>query len=237
MSVDDYAGAGFGAGLTPGSRPALLLVDPAVAYTDPASHLYVGPAAEAAAQGMRSLLAAARAAGIPVVVTRVEIAADGSDAGVFFRKVPGLRAFGPGSPLARYVHGLAPGEGDVEIVKQYPSAYFGTGLAQVLRDRGVDTLLIGGFSTSGCVRASTLDTLQHGFVPLVVTGACGDRDEAVQAANLFDMGQKMAELWDLATARDYLGGLSLRSGGRILPGGAPGSGTSGTSGTWVRATT
>lgn len=204
MSVDDYAGAGFGAGLTPGARPALLLIDPARAYTDPDSFLYAGEAAVAAAEVMRSLLAAARAAGIPVVLTRVAVAADGADAGVFFRKVPGLRAFGPGSPLARYVEGLSPREGEVEVVKQYPSAYFGTGLAEQLHALGVDTVLIGGFSTSGCVRASTLDTLQHGFVPLVVTDACGDRDAAVQAANLFDMGQKMAELWDLPTAQTYL---------------------------------
>ncbi|PRY16974.1 isochorismatase family protein [Kineococcus rhizosphaerae] len=209
MSVDDYAGAGFGAGLTPGARPALLLVDPARAYTDPGSFLYAGPAAVRAAEAMRALMAAARAAGIPVVVTRVAIAADGADAGVFFRKVPGLRAFGPGSPLAEYVEGLAPQEGDVEVVKQYPSAYFGTDLVARLRERGVDTVLIGGFSTSGCVRASTLDTLQNGFVPLVVTDACGDRDASVQAANLFDMGQKMAELWSLDTASRYLAGVSV----------------------------
>lgn len=204
MSVDDYAGAGFGAGLTPGARPALLLVDPACAYTDPGCHVYAGPPALAAAEAMRSLLASARAAGVPVVITRVAIAADGSDAGVFFRKVPGLRAFGPGSPFAAYVDGLAPEAGEVEIVKQYPSAYFGTDLAARLHALGVDTVLIGGFSTSGCVRASTLDTLQHGFTPFVVTDACGDRDASVQAANLFDMGQKMAELWDLGTAQAYL---------------------------------
>jgi maleamate amidohydrolase len=209
MTVDDYAGAGFGAGLTPGAKPAVLIVDPAVAYTDPDSFLYAGPAAVAAAQAMRELTATARAAGVPVVITRVAIAADGHDAGVFFKKVPGLRAFGPESPLAVYVDGLAPQEGDVEIVKQYPSAYFGTDLTTVLHELGVDTLLIGGFSTSGCVRASTLDTLQNGFVPLVVTDACGDRDPGVQRANLFDMGQKMAELWDLSTAQTYLKGLSV----------------------------
>jgi maleamate amidohydrolase len=189
MSVDDYAGAGFGAGLTPGARPALLLVDPACAYTDPGCHVYAGPPALAAAGAMRSLLASARTAGVPVVITRVAIAADGSDAGVFFRKVPGLRAFGPGSPFA----------------------YFGTDLAARLHALEVDTVLIGGFSTSGCVRASTLDTLQHGFTPFVVTDACGDRDASVQAANLFDMGQKMAELWDLGTAQAYL----ERVGGRV----------------------
>lgn len=204
MSVDDYAGAGFGAGLTPGARPALLLVDPACAYTEPDCHIYAGPPALAAAEAMRALLASARAAGIPVVITRVAIAADGSDAGVFFRKVPGLRAFGPDSPFAAYVEGLAPQEGEVEIVKQYPSAYFGTDLAEQLRGLEVDTVLIGGFSTSGCVRASTLDTLQNGFTPFVVTDACGDRDAAVQSANLFDMGQKMAELWNLGTAQAYL---------------------------------
>ncbi|WP_432543000.1 isochorismatase family protein [Kineococcus sp. SYSU DK002] len=198
----DYETAGYGHHLRPGERPALLLVDPARAYTDPRCSLYAGVEEPVAA--MRVLLGAARSAGIPVVVTRVDIRPDGSDAGVFFRKVPALAAFTTGSPFAAYVDGLEPRPGEHEVVKQYPSAFFGTGLAAHLDALGVDTLLIAGLSTSGCVRASTLDAMQHGFVPVVVADAVGDRDEAIHRANLFDIGHKMGEVWSLAAALEHL---------------------------------
>jgi maleamate amidohydrolase len=199
----DYASAGYGHHLVPGDRPALLLVDPAQAYTDPACPLYAGVEEEVAAMGV--LLSAARTIGIPVVVTRVDIRPDGADAGVFFRKVPALAAFTTGSPFARYIDGLAPRADEHEVVKQYPSAFFGTGLAEHLHTLGVDTLLIAGLSTSGCVRASAVDAMQHGFVPLVVADAVGDRDEDVHRANLFDLSHKVGEVWSLDRALELLG--------------------------------
>lgn len=198
----DYAHAGFGGELAPGTRPALVLVDPARAYIDSGCSLYAG--VEEPVEAMRTLLTAVREAGFPVIVTEVRLRADGADAGVFFRKAPSLRAFCAGSPYAEFIDGLAPLPGELRLTKRYPSAYFGTTLNSYLTAARVDTVLIAGLSTSGCVRATALDTMQNGFVPIVVADAVGDRDPVVHAANLFDIGQKMGEVWGLDRALDYL---------------------------------
>ncbi len=195
----DYAQAGFGAHLPFGRRPVLLLVDVVKAYLEPGSPLYA-PAFEAALQSGIRLASAARAAGVPVVFTCVQYGAGGLDGGVFYRKVPALRAYLPGSPLAAFADSLAPRPGDVVVTKQYASAFFGTSLAATLTAMGCDTVMLAGFSTSGCVRASTLDALQHGFVPYVVRDACGDRDPAPHEANLFDLQAKYAEVVSEARA-------------------------------------
>jgi maleamate amidohydrolase len=201
----DYAAAGFGGTLTPGGRPVLLLIDFARAYFDRGSPLYAGvePARASAAR----LHAAARAAGIPCIFTRVEYSPDGHEGGVFYKKIAALKCFETGNPLGDFTAELAPLPGDAVITKHFPSAFFGTGLAERLHAQGCDTILITGLSTSGCVRASAVDALCHGFVPLVITDAVGDRDAGVHAANLFDLGAKTAELIGEAQAMAYLAGL------------------------------
>ncbi|WP_371661387.1 isochorismatase family protein [Streptomyces sp. NBC_00280] len=201
---EDYERAGLAGRLTPGTSPALLLVDPARAYVDPACPLYAGAGAEGAAEAMKELLSVARRAGIPVIVTRVLLRPDGSDAGVFYRKVPSLRAFTAGSPYADFIDGLAPTEAELTVTKQYPSAFFGTALSTYLTSHGIDTLLIAGLTTSGCVRATALDAMQHGFVPVVVEEAVGDRDAGVHAANLFDIRHKIGEVWGMGQVAEYL---------------------------------
>ncbi len=198
----DYSAAGFGGTLEPGNRPALLLIDFARAYLDPASQLYAG--VEAARDSAARLHIAARAAGVPVIFTRVEYSADGHEGGVFYKKVAALKAFVTGNPMADFTPELTPLPGDDVITKHYPSAFFGTDLAASLHARNVDTILITGLSTSGCVRASAVDAICHGFIPLVVTDAVGDRDTKVQAANLFDIGAKTAELVSEAQSLAYL---------------------------------
>jgi maleamate amidohydrolase len=190
--ADDYAEAGFGARLNFGARPALLLVDVVRAYLDPRSRLYAG--VESALASILRLVGAARAAGVPVVFTRVAYGAGGVDGGLFYRKVPALSCFLGAGPLGDFPEGLAPCADEVVITKQYPSAFFGTSLAPTLHALGVDTIMIGGFSTSGCVRASALDALQHGFAPFVVREACGDRDLRPHEANLFDIQAKIGEV-------------------------------------------
>jgi len=190
--ADDYAGAGFGGTLIFGKRPALLIVDVVMAYLDPDSPLYAG-VEEALASNVR-LVAAARAAGVPVVFTNVVYEPGGVDGGQFFRKVPALKAFVRGSADGAFPLSLQPAAGELVVSKQYPSAFFGTSLASTLHAAGIDTLLITGFSTSGCVRASALDALCHGFAPFVVREACGDRAAAPHDQNLFDMAAKMAEV-------------------------------------------
>lgn len=189
----DYQRAGFGARLPFGRRPALVIVDVVQAYVEPGSGLYAQGFVDAV-EPNRRLVAAARAAGVPVIFTRVAFDAQGRDGGLFFRKVPALRAFLPGSPLGAFVAGVEPLDGETVVTKQYASAFFGSSLASTLTALGVDTVLVTGFSTSGCVRATALDALQHGFAPFVVREACGDRDPRVQDANLFDLQAKYAEV-------------------------------------------
>ncbi len=198
----DYARAGFGKELEPGIRPALVVVDPARAYIDPECPLYAG--VEDNVEAMRTLLAAARTAGIPVVVTEVRLRADGADAGVFFKKSGTLVAFCEGSPYGELIEGLEPTCAELLVTKKYASAFFGTSLNSYLTSLGVDTVLIAGLSTSGCVRATTLDAMQHGYIPIVVEEAVGDRDSAIHRSNLFDMQQKMAEVWPLSRVQEYL---------------------------------
>lgn len=189
----DYSTAGFGRRLGVGTSPALLVVDVCRAYLEPASPLYAG--VESASASVGRLVAAARGAGVPVVWTRVRY--DENAGLVFHRKVPSLAVFA--TELGDFPDGLAPEAGEQVVVKDHPSAFFGTGLAEQLRAREVDTVVVCGFSTSGCVRASALDALQHDFVPVVVREACGDRDARPHDQALFDLDNKYADVVDEAT--------------------------------------
>jgi maleamate amidohydrolase len=170
----------------------LLIVDVVMAYLKPASPLYAG--VEAALASNERLAAAARDAGMPVIFTNVVYEPGGADGGMFFRKVPALRAFMRGSPDGAFPDTLQPRANEMVISKQYPSAFFGTSLASTLHAMRVDTVMVTGFSTSGCVRATALDALCHGFAPFVIRDACGDRDTRPHEQNLFDMAAKMAEV-------------------------------------------
>ena len=190
--------------LAPGARPALLVVDFVRAYLVPGSQLYAG--VESARAAAVKLLGLARAAGIPVMHTNVVYEPGGADGGVFFRKLPALASFERGRhpELAAFAEGLEPRAGELVFSKQYASAFFGTRLAESLRAAAVDTVLIAGVSTSGCVRATAVDACQHGFVPLVVREAVGDRHPAPHEANLFDLQAKYAEVIGLDEAERYL---------------------------------
>ena len=189
---DDYRAHGFAGRLGAGERPALLVVDVALAYLDPGSPLYAG-VEEAVASAAR-VLAAARDAGRPVLHTRVRYTAGGLDGGLFRRKIPALAVFDEGSPLAEPDPSVAPAPGEVVVVKQYASGFFGTSLASTLRALGADTVVVTGLTTSGCVRATAVDALQHGFAPLVVRDAVGDRDPRPHEANLLDLQAKYADV-------------------------------------------
>jgi nicotinamidase-related amidase len=187
----NYTGV-FDGHLSFGARPALLIVDFVMAYVDPASPLYAG--VEDALASNERLLAAARKVGIPVFFTNVEFVPGGANGGLFYKKVPALSLFDAGSPYGGFPPSLQPIAGEVVVTKQYASAFFGTPLVALLAERGIDTLLVSGLSTSGCVRASALDALQNGFAPFVVREACGDRHQGPHEANLFDLQAKYAEL-------------------------------------------
>ncbi|PJJ56381.1 maleamate amidohydrolase [Mumia flava] len=201
----DYRGAGFLGRLGAGVRPAVLVVDVVEAYLDPDSPLSdSGGRFEAARRATADLVAEARTAGVPVVFTEVRLVRGGADGGLFRVKVPALAAFEEGSPMARFPDDPAPQDGEVVVSKQYASAFFGTSLASTLNAWGIDTVLIAGFSTSGCVRASATDALQHGFRPLVVADACGDRTAQIHERNLFDLDAKYADVVGLDDALAYV---------------------------------
>lgn len=197
-AASSYAGV-FDGQLRPGKKIALLIVDVVMAYLDPASPLFCESASAALASNER-LVEAARASGAMTIFTNVEYQAGGADGGLFYRKVPALKAFDRGSPLGAFPPTLVPAACELTVTKQYASAFFGTSLASTLQSHGVDTVLITGFSTSGCVRASALDALQHGFVPIVVRDACADRHSGPHEANLFDLQAKYAEVVSEADA-------------------------------------
>jgi len=182
-----------------GRRPAVVVVDLVRAYTEPDGPFALpdaGPAVAATAE----LVAAARAGGHPVVWTAVRYAADLADGGLFVRKVPALAAFADGAPGEWGRLALPPADGEQVLVKQYASAFFGTPLATTLHTAGVDTVLVAGVSTSGCVRATAMDALNSGFRPQVVRQACADRTAQLHEANLADLDAKYADVCELPEA-------------------------------------
>lgn len=193
--VDNYRGA-FDGSLGFGEKPALILVDFVQAYFVESSPLYAD--VDDALESALRIRDAARSAGIPIIYTKVVYQDGGADGGVFFRKVPALAAFVRGNPLGRWPESLVPEDNEFVIAKQYPSAFFGTSLAATLTANKVDTLIITGLTTSGCVRATCVDTVSNGFIPIIVSDACGDRHTAPHEANLFDMNAKYGDVVDEA---------------------------------------
>jgi maleamate amidohydrolase len=200
----NYARAGYHTRQHWGKRPALILVDFAQAYFDQSSPLFGGEGCIRARSNAKTLAEAARKAGIPVIWTEVRYIAGGADGGVFFRKAPPLRCFEAGNPLGELAQGLERLPTEIMVTKQYPSAFFGTSLAATLTAMGVDTVLLTGLTTSGCVRATCVDAMSHGFITLVVSDACGDRADGPHDANLFDMSAKYADLVSTTEAITYL---------------------------------
>ncbi|KAF2092416.1 nicotinamidase-like amidase [Rhizodiscina lignyota] len=192
-----YASTSIGKRALPFSpRVALIVIDVCDAYLLPESPLYAEKRFDAALKSCERLISACRDVKIPVVFTRV--AFDTPNAGGNWKKykIPkGLACFDAGNPLGDYPKSsqiCRPLPGELVISKQFSSSFFGTPLASQLKD--IETLIICGFSTSGCVRATTVDAAQYGFFPYVVKDACGDRHEYPHEANLFDMQAKFGEV-------------------------------------------
>lgn len=200
--ADIYHRQGMGQASGIGAAPALVIVDFVNGFADPA-HFgggNVGPAIDRTAR----LLALARARGWPVAHSRVVYAEDGSDAGVFTLKAPSLKKLTEHNPLSHIVTPLAPNPGELVVRKQGASAFFDTNLAGWLAYRRVDTVLVAGCTTSGCVRATIVDAMQHNLRTICVTDCVGDRAIAPHEANLFDIGQKYADLMTLAEVESAL---------------------------------
>jgi maleamate amidohydrolase len=185
-----------------GEKPAVVVIDFTLAYTTPGSPFYAPGVVSAVAQ-TAGLLDAARAAAVPVMYTKVLYHPNGRDGGWFVRKVPALRKLVEGEPLAEIDPKVQPTASDVVLVKQYPSPFFGTPLASMLTAMGIDTLILTGCSTSGCVRAGAIDGIQHGFRVVVPRECVGDRHDGPHDANLFDMNAKYADVLPRETVISY----------------------------------
>jgi maleamate amidohydrolase len=190
-----------------GKKPALILVDFVEAYFDKSCDLYAD--VEDALASAKRIRKAAREAGVLVVYTNVVYHPSAINGGRFYEKAKPLRYFLEGSPMGAWPKGFTPNEDELVVSKQYPSAFFGTSLASTLTAAGIDTAIITGLTTSGCVRATCLDACSHGFIPIVVEDACGDRHDAPHQANLFDMNAKYADVVTEQAALAYLHSLVI----------------------------
>ena len=177
-----------------GQRPALVVIDFLKAYTIEGAPLYAPGVVEAVAQ-TPALIASARASRIPVIHTRILYLAENcADGGMWVKKSPVMKAMVEGNVLAEFCEGVEPAAGELVIVKQYASAFFGTSLASHLHAQGIDTVIMAGCSTSGCIRASAVDAVQHGFRAIVVRDCVGDRHPDPHNANLFDIDSKYGDV-------------------------------------------
>ena len=192
MDTDIYREQNFGNRIGFGRRSALLVVDFTIGFNDPA--LFGGGNIDAAIKRTAGLLEFFRKRGLPVAFTRVVYAEDGSDAGVFCLKAPGLRTLTETHPAGQIVPELAPRKSEYIVRKTQASAFFGTGLAPWLVQQGCDTVVVTGCTTSGCVRASVVDAVSHNFRPIVARDCVGDRALGPHEANLFDLQQKYADV-------------------------------------------
>ncbi|ATJ90877.1 N-carbamoylsarcosine amidase [Acetobacter senegalensis] len=197
-----YARQGFGRELGIVGQIGLLIVDFVNGFADP--NAFGGGNIPSAIKQTVPLLATARQLGWPVAHTRIVFADDGADANVFSLKVPSMLGLTEHNSASAIVSELAPVEGEFIVRKTVPSAFSGTSLASWYTQRGVQTLVVAGCVTSGCVRASVLDAMSLGFRPIVLSDCVGDRAIAPHEANLFDMAQKCGDVMDYATLRSRL---------------------------------
>lgn len=202
---ENYARA-YGGRLGFGKRPALILIDLVRGYFDRDCDLWAD--CDAALASAIRLRDAARAAQVPVIYTNVVYHPKALDGGRFYQKALPLRHFLRGSKWGEWAPGLVPSDDELVISKQYASVFFGTSLSSTLTSQGIDTVILTGVSTSGCVRASCVDANSHGFIPIIPREAVGDRHPAPHEANLFDMNAKYGDVVSEAEALNYLTGLN-----------------------------
>ncbi len=194
---------GFGERGGFGRRPALAVIDMTLGFTDPESPLACD--LEEPVKNIAKLLEAARHAEIPVIFTTVAFReSDKLTAAAFLEKVPALLVLEAGGRWTAIDPRLAPRETEPVLNKLFASGFFGTGMGSALTAAGVDTLIVTGASTSGCVRATVVDALQYGFRTIVPREAVGDRDEQAHEANLYDIDAKYGDVIPVEDTLKYL---------------------------------
>jgi nicotinamidase-related amidase len=204
-----YARAGLGQSLALGARPAVLVVDFSCGFTDPACAL--GSDLSQEVEATRRLLDAAREKGLPVIFTTIGFDPSGKDGGLWLQKAPALRELELGGRFVEIDPRLGRRDDEPVVLKKGASGFFGTNLASILISQGVDTVILCGATTSGCIRATAIDLLQYGWPTIVPHDCVGDRAQAPHEANLFDIQAKYADVVSLADALVYVESV----GGRV----------------------
>ena len=197
-----YAAAGLGQAVTVGSRPAILVVDFSCGFTDPECTLGADMSAEV--EATRRLLDAGRARGLPVIFTTIGYEPSLKDGGLWLQKVPSLGDLQIGGRWVEIDPRLEPREDETIVLKKGASAFFGTNLPAILVSQGVDSVILCGATTSGCIRATAIDLLQYGYPTLVPRECVGDRAQAPHEANLFDINAKYADVVPLDEVLEYV---------------------------------
>ncbi|GEL21057.1 N-carbamoylsarcosine amidase [Pseudonocardia sulfidoxydans NBRC 16205] len=209
-TLDDYASRGMRRRTGFGANPCVLVIDFQYGMTDPECPL--GSAnQDAPIEVTQRILAAAREAGVPVVYTRVAYRPDLADGGLFVEKVPALGALTLGSRWVEIDERVAMADGDYLLTKRHSSSFIGTELQQVLQNRGIDTIINVGCSTSGCVRQTAVDAQAYGFRSVVVADAVGDRSPEQHRANLIDLDGKYA---DVVTSEEAIAAINAVAAAR-----------------------
>lgn len=202
---DVYGDRGFGGRQGAGRHPALVVVDLSYAFTDPESPLHCD--ADDAVAATARLLEVARANGRPVAFTTVAFDEGAKRvARAFIAKAPALATLTPGSRWVQIDERIAPRAGEPVLLKLFASAFFGTALQPMLTAAGADTLVVAGASTSGCVRATVVDGVQHGLAVLVPREAVADRAQSAHDASLLDIDAKYGDVVSLDEALVVLRG-------------------------------
>ena len=202
-----YQKQGFGNRVGFGVKPALIVIDFINAFNDP--DMFGGGSIQSAIDHTEDLLGLARHLDLPIAFTSHAYATDGSEDGIFNLKSPGLRKLVPNTHATAIVDQLEPRPGERVIGKLYPSGFFATDLANWLAKRGVDTAIVTGCTTSGCVRATVVDAMGYGFPPRSSRpNARATAPRGPHEANLFDMDQKYADVMPLAEVQAALTALA-----------------------------
>jgi maleamate amidohydrolase len=205
-----YAAARLGEAVTMGESPAVLVVDFSCGFTDPECPL--GSELSAEVEATRQLLDAARAKGLPVIFTTIGFEPSLKDGGLWLQKVPALGDLQVGGRWVEIDPRLERREDETIVLKKGASAFFGTNLAAILVSEGIDSVVLCGATTSGCIRATAVDLLQYGFPTLVPRECVGDRAQAPHEANLFDIQAKYADVVSLEDALAYVEGVRGKVG-------------------------
>jgi maleamate amidohydrolase len=187
-----------------GEKAAIIVIDLLKGYTTEGSPLYA-PGVVECVKEIPELLDTAREKHIPIIHTNVIYTPPNfEDGGVWIKKAPVLKALVQGNPYADFCDEVIPNEGEIIITKQYASAFFGTSLVATLNGQNIDTLIITGCTTSGCIRATAVDAVQHGFRPICVKECVGDRHDGPHEANLFDINAKYGDVISKQEVIEYI---------------------------------